>query len=549
MAHVLFVSFFDEWCLGVRSMSQILKDKGHKASIIYFRDIDAMNDTEGLDDPDGFHNPPASVHSRDVKILLSHLKTIQPSLVGFTFMSNFHGLAKFLTKKIQEEIPGLPIVWGGSDATVNTDLAADIADYVCQGEGEEAVVELVEAITSKTSTLDIPNIWTRRQDGHKRNPPRASEKDLDKYPFADFDMKDKWYLRGGRIDEGIYPENSHLKTNYPTLTSRGCPYDCSFCCNSNYRDLYGPAHYVRRHSVDYVIRELKYRKETFPKLQFVEFHDDVFTFKSPWLHEFSERYGEEIELPFFAYTHPQMCKEEDLRVLSKAGWATTVMGVQSGSEEILQMYDRKMAGQRMIDTARLLHEIGVQLVVDLIGNNPMENEETMRQTFEMLLQFPKDFTLHEINPLAMYRNFEIARIAQERGLLGPYLHERNAALADDKPEYHFWNAMWTLTQFGDIPRETLRSMADDPYLRERPEIVENLAGGFVRASYVPGTMVRKDRRLQDLENQQQSLQGSRAFRWANRVRNARSYVIGHLAIKNGNTNQPKRRTAQPAPSD
>jgi radical SAM superfamily enzyme YgiQ (UPF0313 family) len=544
MAHILFVSLYDEWCLGIRSLSSVLRNQGHKVSLTYFRDMAAMNDVEGMDDPDGFHHPPASVHSRDIHALLRQVQEFQPGLIGFSFMSNFHGLADFLTRRLKKEFPRIPVIWGGSDATVNPDLGIRVADYVCQGEGEEATAELVEAISTGGSTQTISNIWVRTGETVISNAPRASEKDLDVYPFTDFEQREKWYLHDGKVEPGVYPPLSHLHTNYPTLTSRGCPYSCSFCCNSNYRDLYGSAGYVRRHSVDYVIRELKHRKETFPGLQFVEFHDDVFTFKSTWLQDFASRWKEEINLPFFAYTHPSMCKNEDLEALHRAGWTTTVMGVQSGSEEILKMYDRRTARQRMIDTAHLLTNIGVQLVIDLIGNNPMETDENMRETFEMLLEFPNDFTLHEVNPLAMYRNFEITRIAEQRGLLGEMLLGRNAALAPVRPQYRFWNAMWTLTQFGSLSRETLLSMADDAHLHEHPGIVEDLAEAFVRATYVTGTRVRKDSRLQELEEERRTLEGSRAFRLVNRLRKARNYMISHLSIKNGNTNQPTRSNPQ-----
>ncbi|MCA9425804.1 MAG: B12-binding domain-containing radical SAM protein [Candidatus Omnitrophica bacterium] len=522
-------------------MSTILRDKGHETSVIYFRDLHSFNDTQGQGDPNGFHNPPGSVHSRDIEALIGHLRDLQPTLVGFSFMSNFHGLAIFLTQRLKKEFPGVPVIWGGSDPTVNPDQGIQHADFVCQGEGEEAILELTEALAAGTSTDSIQNIWAKTPDGHKPNPPRSSEKDLDQYPYTDFDQTNKWYLHDGVLEFGVYPPKSHLHRNYPTLTSRGCPYNCSFCCNSNYRELYGPAKYVRRHSVEYVMKELEHRKETFPGLGFIEFWDDVFTFKSDWLHEFAREYKRRINLPFFAYTHPQMCKDEDLRVLREAGWEQTIMGVQSGSEEILQMYDRNMARQRMIDSAHLLNNIGVDLIVDLIGNNPMEDEQTMRETFEMLLEFPEDFVMHEVNPLAMYRNFPITRVAESRGLLGPMLEGRNAWLAEDKPEYHFWTAMWTLTQFNALPRDTLRSMADDPYLREHPEVVEGIMQGFLKSSFMNGTYVKKDRKIQEMEEEQSRLNGSRLIRLARRLRDAKNTFVRSRSNANGRvrTQQPE----------
>ena len=110
---------------------------------------------------------------------------------------------------------------------------------------------------------------------------------------------------------------------------------------------------------------------------------------------------------------------------------------------------------------------------------------------------------------------------------------RNAWLAEDKPEYHFWTALWTLTQFEAIPRDTLRSMADDPYLREHPEVVEGIMQGFLKSQYMNGTYVRKDTKIREMEEQQKQLDGSRLIRWARRLRDAKSSWIGGTGL-NGN---------------
>jgi radical SAM superfamily enzyme YgiQ (UPF0313 family) len=531
MAHILFVCLFDEWCLGVRSLSAVLRKQGHRTSLLIVRDMNSMNDKAGEGDPEGYHNPPASLSGQDVRLFLNKVRELEPSLVGFSFMSNFHGLAKFLTRRLKQELPDLPIVWGGSDTTINPDLAIREADYICRGEGEEALPELVAALQEQCSTDAIANIWTRHGDSSQggitwtENTLRPTEKEIDKYPFPDFSRDGKWYLNQGHVEEGVYPPGGHLPSNYPTLTSRGCPYSCSFCCNSNYRALYGPSHYVRRHSVDYVIREIKHHRRLYPEMKFVEFHDDVFTFNSVWLKEFSEVYRQEIGLPFFAYTHPLMCRNEDLAVLKKAGWEVTAMGIQSGSQKTLQVFDRKMGRERMLESARQLLNSGIKLVIDLIGSNPLENDASMNETFELLLDMPAGFVLHDVNPLAMYRNFEITRIAAEKGLLGKPLPDRNAWLAPDKAEYHFWSALWSLAQFPQIPRETLRQMARDPYLKEHPEILEAWLRAYKSAVYVSGSVQTKDHRICELENQLASFNGSRLVQIARKLQGIRQHWL------------------------
>ena len=235
---VLLVSLFDEWCLGLRALSAYLKDHGHETHIAYLRGMPEMHDEAGKGDPNGFHAPPGSVSHADFDALAALAKDIEPGLIGLSLTSNFFGLAVKTTAVLRETCSA-PIVWGGIDPTANPDLAVQHADYVCIGEGEGAMLELVEGIEAERSCDDIPNLCVLRNGAMHRNDVRPLIQDLDTLPWADFDAGNKSYIHNGQAVRDGLPDGSYLLEEYPMLSGRGCPYSCTYCCNSMLRDLYG----------------------------------------------------------------------------------------------------------------------------------------------------------------------------------------------------------------------------------------------------------------------------------------------------------------------
>jgi Fe-S oxidoreductase len=130
------------------------------------------------------------------------------------------------------------------------DDALQHCDYVVRGEGEETVVELLEALSDGGKPYGVKGVsfWDGDQIVH--NPPRPLVQDLDSLPFPDLDLI-------------VGKENMSVT---PILTSRGCPYNCTFC---SVTEMFG--HKFRRRSVENVMEELRLLK---PRSVF--FYDDIF---------------------------------------------------------------------------------------------------------------------------------------------------------------------------------------------------------------------------------------------------------------------------------
>ncbi len=207
--------------LGVVLLGTILRDLGYDVRV-YIEDISPIDMGE--------------VMSADVVGISTITSTAPPSYA--------------LAEKVRAA--GIPVVLGGTHTSFMTEEGLQHADYVIRGEGEGALVELLDALEGKRALDSVQNLSYRRDGRVIHNPERPMIRDLDVNPIPDFDLVHGW-TRGGIVS---------------IATSRGCPYSCTFC---SVPGMYG--HAFRTHSVEHVVEELKRHRDT----SYVFFADDIFT--------------------------------------------------------------------------------------------------------------------------------------------------------------------------------------------------------------------------------------------------------------------------------
>ena len=131
-------------------------------------------------------------------------------LVGITVMSNYFGRARSLTQAIHERL-SIPVIWGGIHPTVKPEESLGWADFVCVGEGEEAIVELVRSLEAGQNGTNIPNIWTKDAQGQIiANPSRPIYRDMDDLPLPDYDLDSHYILH----EDSLVPLTPTLLTHY-----------------------------------------------------------------------------------------------------------------------------------------------------------------------------------------------------------------------------------------------------------------------------------------------------------------------------------------------
>jgi len=472
MARVAFIKLFTGLNLGVSQLSGELQRAGHDTRIIYFKDflvvpLEEASRYEVSDYPgvavsarakEFIWNAYRPFSEHEYELLIDTLRDFDPHLIGFSLTSLPVKPAAQLTAKLKQ-LFDVPIIWGGSAPTLEPERCIQYADMLCINEGEELIVELANRIDAGRDPSDIPGLWMKVGDRVVKNTP-APLMDIEKAAIPDFEPARTVYINDDRIRHNVYPPN--LGRQYIIMTSRGCPFSCSFCIESVYQDMFGKKGSLRRRSVDLVIEELVQAKEKYD-ISSVMFYDDVFTTHPRWLREFAPRYKREVGLPFWCYTYPTTTHKEDLLLLKDAGLRSITMGVQSGSEEVLNGYNRPVEQTKAIEEARLIVECGIEGFFDLITRVHYEKEEHCRETFDFLVDFPQEMKTVGFGHMTMFPSYGYT----EKVVDGHH----HISLSDR--DYAYYHRLYLLTRT-PLPRFVVRAIGSLPLLRRFPRLVEPL---------------------------------------------------------------------------
>lgn len=314
----------------------------------------------------------AKLFSRE-KDNLEKVGELKPDLIGFSCTTAHYQWALSFAKKVKEKYPKIPIVFGGVHPTLlpGPVLKEKCIDFVCVGEGEEPLLELVLALSRGGKKFKIKNIWYKEGNRIIKNHLRPLLENLDELPFLNKDLF-----------KGYLPE--HYFTYSYFFTSRGCPYNCTFCGNEQMRKIFqGLGRYVRRMTPKRAIEELVILKEKC-HTKYILIEDDIFALDLAWLREFISLYKKKVMLPFTCFGHVQILTEEMVRLLKDGGCDLLWFGVQSANENIRKtVYNRHETNEQIIKAAELCHKEKLKFMVDHILNSPYETDEQIREAIKL----------------------------------------------------------------------------------------------------------------------------------------------------------------------
>ncbi|MFH0855118.1 MAG: radical SAM protein [Candidatus Omnitrophota bacterium] len=314
-----------------------------------------------------------------------------------------HGVSRAVEVKNKlQETTRSPIIVGGIHASLDPESLRGNFELICSGEGEDAIVELASRIKNKEAFYDIPGLIGNWNGKVFNNPAQPLSKDLNNYPFPDYDLSRQYILESGRI---IPMSCSHIDLNhFVILGSRGCPHSCSYCSNYKLKQDFPWRRLVRHYSVDYLINHLKKASESYPQIRSFWLEDDTFFAKElDEIKEFSARYKEEVNKPFLILISPWTYCREKVELLIEAGMSGLIMGIQSGSENTNRnIYERRISNSKVLEiTASLNKFSGVSKYYDFIGMNPFEGRQDLVDTIRFIKRLPQPFFIFN-NNLAFY---------------------------------------------------------------------------------------------------------------------------------------------------
>ena len=304
-------------------------------------------------------------------------------VVGMNVHEDDYIASVVISKMIKEIDPDIPLIIGGPHCTFFKESALNdipYADVSVTGEGEHVILDLVKYLQGKKKLLDIHGIYYRDNGSIKSGKPLKVIDNLDNIPFPARHLADKY-------DYGGFPFGYQLKKKVTSIiTSRGCPSHCRFCPRySNFIEKWG----YRQRSAENVVREIQDLDEKYRSIWIV---DDNFLANSKRVHKIFDRLleiGTNIEF-LIEGARTDSADRELYKKMKKAGVTFISYGIESGNQEVLDFYNKKITLQQIQESTSLAREMDFFVSASFILGAPIETKQHIENTIRYACSLPID---------------------------------------------------------------------------------------------------------------------------------------------------------------
>jgi len=308
---------------------------------------------------------------------------LRPDIVGISVMSPEHAWLARTASALRRLLPEATIVVGGIHAVLYPEevLAIPEVDLVCTGDGEEVLTAVAQAAgRPRPEVHALAGLGYRDGTGAARINVRAR---LVEYAPAVIEDRQVYFDR--------YPVLAR-DTSQRFISSRGCPYQCSFCYNDTLRELFrGAGNYIRRKDAANLVEEIG-RVTRGHRVEAVFFMDDLFTMDKEWLRGFLALYRKEIGVPFVCTTRANILDDERAALLAGAGCRTVSYGIESGNERIRKDVLRKdVTDEAIVRCGRTLRKHGLKVQTTNMFCLPGETPGDALRTIDLNVQAGTDY--------------------------------------------------------------------------------------------------------------------------------------------------------------
>ncbi len=370
--------------LSIAYLAGSLTAAGHEAQL-----IDAVGEALGAMHP--AYQPEILVNGLTNDEIADRIRP-DTDFVGISCLfSHEWPLVRDMISTIAERLPGVPIVLGGEHATAVPDQCLEEAPALraCAiGEGEETVVELVEAFAAGGALNDIAGIVFRSDDGPVRTQARARIRNVDEIPAPRWDLVPiEAYLDGGLsfgVDRG---------RTMPMLATRGCPYQCTFCSS--------PKMWTTRYTTRdpaMVVDEIADYAERYGAVNF-DFYDLTSIVKRDWILAFCQHLLErklDITWQLPSGTRSEALDEPVLEAMFRTGCRNITYAPESGSKATLEAIKKKVRLERLEDSMRNAVRLGLNVKANIMIGFPNEDRENLRETLSFIWRMARS-GVHDVS--------------------------------------------------------------------------------------------------------------------------------------------------------
>lgn len=297
------------------------------------------------------------------------------------------------------------VVVHGSDATDHAgDFLKHGAECVLQGEAEYSLLYVVQAMLAGASPAKIPGVVSLKRRGDRtaaETSSRSTSRSPSTLPLPARDLIDlSPYRKAWKDAHGLFSLN--------LIASRGCPFRCNWCAKPIFGDSY-----QLRPAVD-VASEMRLLKEEYGA-EHLWFADDIFGLNRHWLQEFAlavETF--QCAVPFKIQARADLMSKESARALKRAGCSEVWMGVESGSQKVLDAMDKGLQVEEIVSAREQLKQEGIRTCYFLQLGYPGEQWKDIQKTIALVRETrPDDVGISFSYPLPNTRFH--ARVKEQLG--------------------------------------------------------------------------------------------------------------------------------------
>jgi anaerobic magnesium-protoporphyrin IX monomethyl ester cyclase len=348
--------------LGLAFIAAALRDQGHEIKIIDYE-----------------------VNGWPMSRVAGDISDFKPDAVCMTgYITNMRRCASvaLISKQVD---PKTTVIMGGPQVTIFPEEAfhsPDI-DVVVLSEGEIIVRNLMNALGDEDKLTDVKGIWFRRVDGEiQQNEREVLVDNLDIFPAPALDLFDlelyfpPVYIRGKKV--------AHM------LTTRGCPFQCTFC---ETKLTFGRS--LRFHSIERIVDEIE---QLINKgYDGIQFYDDIFTANARRTTELCEEILERgLKFSWMCYTRTNTVSLELLTLMRRAGCYLISYGIETGDDELLDIVKKNLDVEANRRGIALANEAGIEVAGTFMLGLPTETAEQTQRTIEFALNNPIDYAIFGI---------------------------------------------------------------------------------------------------------------------------------------------------------
>lgn len=337
---------------GIASISAVVKKGGHDVSLLHIN------------------------HEFDEKEYKEKYKKFKEvDIIGFSTRTTAFDYVKQLIKWTRDIDKKVFVIAGGYHAILVPEelLSIEGLNGVCLGEGEYPTLELMNKMASNKNFYNVKSFYFKTADKVIKNEVMPLIEDLNELPFPDIELFDYKNLDSTKTSTALI------------MLSRGCIYSCTYCGNSQFRNVYPNKNkYARFRSPEESIKLIKQVLKKYKNIKYINFRDAIFNMFPKWFDEFIDLYTKEIRLPFTCNLRFDIVTEDTVRKMKEAGCYVIDIGLESGNKEIRNKYlHRYTTDEQMINCSKWFNKYKITVLTYNILGLPYEDLHKALETVKL----------------------------------------------------------------------------------------------------------------------------------------------------------------------